>query len=223
MKFKTAIIATLQLLITFLILSLSACSTPYKKYSPPDSTKLRAAVTKLHTAIDKSHTTSRKIAAKHVEAQQTTDSIKVEQFNLDQKLDELMKQAPPELQGKVKEAQNLSSAQSNRIELLEKQLKDGSVLQTELDKDNSNVTAAEGDVKRNGEQYMTDAQTLADKATEERELRRKAEAENLKMKIFKWLGGGAVILFIGILIAGFFLWKAGKLTLWGAKKYVGLS
>lgn len=223
MKFKTAIIATLQLLIAILVLSLSACSTPYKKYAPPDGTKLRAAVTKLHTAIDKSHATSKKVKAKHIEAQQTTDTIKVEQLNLDQKLDELMKQAPPELQSKVKEAQDLSSAQNTRIDQLEKQLKDGFDLQVQLEKDNLNVTAAEGDVKRNGEQYMTDAQALADKATEEREFRRKAEAENLKMKIFKWLGGGVVILFIGILVAGFFLWKAGKLTLWGAKKYVGLS
>lgn len=220
---KTAIIATLQLLIAILVLSLSACSTPYKKYAPPDSTKLRAAVTKLHTAIDKSHATSRKIAAKHVEAQQTTDSIQVEQLNLDQKLDELMKQAPPELQPKVKEAQDLSAAQNTRIELLEKQLKEGSVLQVELDKNNADVTSAENDVHRNGEEYLKGAQALADKATEEREFRRKAEAENLKMKIFKWLGGGAIVIFIIVIIGALIAWKTGKLAIWGAKVYAKVA
>ena len=209
---KTNTIATLQLLVAFFLLSLTACSTPYKKYAPPDATKLKASAAKLNTAIKKSQSTAKKAKAKHVEAQQTTDTIKVEQIDLDKKIEELMKNAPDELKPFVKEVQDASKAQTARVETLETQLKEGYALHEELAKDNQAVTAAEGDVHRDGRAYLAGAQTLADDATMEREFRRKAEAQLFKNKLFKWLGGGAIVITIVIAIVLFLAWKGGKLA-----------
>lgn len=202
------IIATLQLFVVLFLFT--ACGTTYKKYSPPDATKLKASATKLNQSIKKSQTTAKKAKEKHVVAQQTTNTIKEEQINLDQKIDVLMKNAPAELQPFVKELQDLSKTQNTRIELLEGQLREGFKLHEELERDNAAVTSAENDVKRDGTEYLNKAQKLADDATMEREYRRKAESENLKMKILKWLGGGAIILFVITGIGVFILWKMGK-------------
>jgi seryl-tRNA synthetase len=201
---KTAIIATLQLCLVF---AFASCQTTIK---PPDPAKLRSSMTKLKTAIKKSQDTAAKAKANHVETQKTTDTIQVEQLNLDEKIDELMKQAPPELQAKVKEVQDLSEAQNKRIEKLEGQLKTGFSIYTQLEKDNTEVTAAENDVHRNGEQYIADAILVDKNATDKI---RAVESQLWKQKLLNALGIGGAILFVVLAVLGFLAWKAGKFAI----------
>jgi hypothetical protein len=210
MIIKRFIVATLQL---FIIFTLCSCVTSHKIYQPPDATKLKKAVARLNTAIDKSHKTAASARTKVDEAVKKSDEINVESQALDTRLDELKKQAPPELQPQIEQIQKLREAQQSRQDEQDKILADAQHLNDQLAKDNTEVTAAQDDVHKNGEQYLADAQQLANKATEEREARIAAESQLLKEKILKALGITGAIVFFVTLIGGFIMWKLGKFAI----------
>jgi hypothetical protein len=224
---KTAIIATLQLLAVSLLCS---CSTTYHA---PDATKLKAAAQKLDKAITQSRSTATKAKAKHQEAQakhqeseNAANQVILDSLDIDKKLDELAKQAPPELQPLVKAVQDVRVEQKNHESDLEKRLaeedkilKDEGVLHDQLTKDNQAVVTAKTDWDSESNKYQKAAAAVAATATEDN---KKLSGQLWKQKLLGALGVTGGIVFVVCLVGGFFLWKAGKLTLWGAKKYVGM-
>jgi hypothetical protein len=222
MKTKTAIIATLQLLVILLFCN---CGTTYHA---PDATKLKASAAKLKKSIVKSQDTAKKakakhaeVRAKHEESEQAANASLLNSFDIDEKLKHLSEQAPPELQPLVKAVQDVRVEQKNHESDLEKRLAEEKTLieqeQTiheQLTKDNTEVTNAENDVHRDGTQYLRDAEALAATATKENnELR----SQLWKQKLFKWLGFGTIGLVIALFIAGIIAWKSGKLAIWAGK------
>lgn len=212
------LVATLQLALAFMLCS---CGTTYHA---PDATKLKASAAKLKKAIVKSHDTAKKakdkhaeVRAKHEEAEQAANASLLNSFDIDEKLKHLAEQAPPELQPLVKAVQDVRTEQKNHESDLEKRLAEEKILleqeqklHEQLTKDNTEVTAAENDVHRDGTAYLQEAERLAKRATDENnDLRNQL----WKQKLLKILGFGGIAIFLLIAIAGLIAWKTGKLAL----------
>lgn len=215
---KTAIIATLQLLVAFTLFS---CSTTYEA---PDATKLKAAAQKLNKAITKSHSTATKAKEKHQEAQAkhqeseaAANQIFLNSLDIDKKLDELSKQAPPELQPLVKSVQDVRTDQKNHESNLEKRLteediilKDEAKLHNQLTTDNEVVTAAKTDWDEESNKYQRAAAQVAATATEDN---KKLSSQLWKQKLLGFFGITGTIVFIVCVVGGLIAWKLGKLAI----------
>lgn len=218
MKTKTAIIATLQLLAVLLLCS---CSTTYHA---PDATKLKAAAQKLNKAIAQSHSTAAKAKAKHQEAQakhleseSAANAVILDSLDIDKKLDELAKQAPPELQPLVKGVQDVRTEQKNHESDLEKRLaeedkilKDEGALHDQLTKDNQAVITARTDWDGESTKYQAAAAAVATTATEDN---KKLHKQLFGQKLLGFFGVTGTIVFIVCVVGGFIAWKLGKLAI----------
>lgn len=218
MKIKTAIIATLQLLVAF---TLCSCSTTYHA---PDATKLKAAAKKLDKAITQSRSTATKAKAKHQEAQakhqeseNAANEVFLNSLDIDKKLDELSKQAPPELQPFVKAVQDVRTDQKNHESNLEKRLaeedvilKDEAKLHEQLTTDNQAVITAKTDWDNESNNYQKAAAVVAATATEDN---KKLSGQLWKQKLLSALGVTGAIVFVVTLVGGFIAWKLGKLAI----------
>lgn len=214
MKIKTAIIATLQLLIA---LTLCSCSTTYHA---PDATKLKAAAQKLNKAITQSHSTAAKAKAKHEEAQakhqeseNAANQVFLDSLDIDKKLDELSKQAPPELQPLVKAVQDVRTEQKNHEGNLEKRLaeedkilKDEAAIHNQLTKDNQAVITARTDWDSESTKYQNAAAAVAATATEDN---KKLHKQLFGQKLLGFFGVTGTIIFVLCILGGLIAWKLG--------------
>lgn len=198
-------------------LLIGACSTPHKTYHPPSNAKVTASTKRVTDGATAAHSSSR--AAKlHVEAaQKHNDALLVTGLDLQQKLDAIIKIAPPELQPalaavKIDATDMQTHADGMKVELdgAHKKQDETEAHQIKLDQDIAQLKVDQG-------QYQANAQTLATDATNEREARITAEGQLLKQKILGWLwklGGGAVVIGTIVLVI---LWFTGKLAFKFAK------
>jgi signal transduction protein with GAF and PtsI domain len=222
---KTKIIATLQLLAVLLL-----CSSCATTYHAPDATKLKAAAQKLNKAIAQSHSTAAKAKTKHKEAQakhqeseDAANQVFLNSLDIDKKLDDLAKQAPPELQPLVKAVQNVRTEQKQHESDLEKRLaeedkilKDEAAIHDQLTQDNQAVVIARTDWDAESRKYQAAAAAVAATATEDN---KKLSSQLWKQKFLGILGWTGGIVFVLCLVGGFLLWKSGKLALWAGKTY----
>lgn len=196
---------------------LSSCTTPHKTYLPPSNAKVTASTKKVVDGATAAHTSAR-AAKTHVEAaQKHNDALLVTGLDLQQKLDAIIKIAPPESQAALAQVKTDATDIQSHADGLQTELKgahtkqdETEVHQTKLDQDIAQLKIDQG-------QYQSNAQTLATDATNEREARITAESQLLKQKILGWIwkiGGGAVVIGIIILIV---LWFTGKLAFKFAK------
>lgn len=197
-------VATLQLAVATL---LCGCSTTYHA---PDATKLKASVKKLHQTISKSHDTAKKAKEKHKEVEQAANTLLEDSLDLDGKIEELSKNAPPELQPQIAEIKKLQSGRKEHEFILQQKVEEERILHEQLAKDNAEVVTAETDVHRNGDQYLKDAEAMATRATEDN---KKLSSQLWKQKLLSGLGITGAIVFVICLVAGFIMWKLGKLAI----------
>lgn len=196
---------------------LSSCSTPHKTYQPPSNAKVTASTKKVVDGAASAHSSAR-AAKTHVEAaQKHNDALLVTGLDLQQKLDSIIKIAPPELQSALTAVKGDATDMQNHAAGLQTELHGAHVKQDETESHQVKLDQDIAQLKIDQGQYQSSAQTLATDATNEREARITAESQLLKQKIWGWiwkLGGGAVV--IGI-IALIILWFTGKLAFKFAK------
>lgn len=189
---------------------LSSCATPHKTYQPPSNAKVTASTKKVTDGATAAHSASRAAKA-HVEAaQKHNDALLVTGLDLQQKLDAIIKLAPPELQPALAEVKSDATDMQAHGDGLKTELDGAHAKQDEVEKHQTKLDQDIAQLKIDQGQYQASAQTLATDATNEREARITAEGQLLKQKILGWLwkiGGGAVV--IGI-IALIVLWWTGK-------------
>lgn len=198
------LVATLQLLA---VLLLCGCHTTYHA---PDAKKLNASATRLKKAIQKSHDTAKKIKDKHVELEKAANTVFLDTQDLDRMIDELAKNAPPELQPAIKQVQDKQAEQRKHETNLQVKVEDERLLLEQLSKDNQEVTAAKVDWDSESFNYQTTAAAVATQATEDN---KKLSSQLFKEKLLSGLGITGAIVFVVCLVAGFIMWKLGKLAI----------
>lgn len=174
-----------RLLAGLSLMLLCSCATTHKTYLPPDSAKLQASTHRVAAAVDKAHVAARKAQSGVIEA-----SV-------------LAKRARSEL-AKVK---NVPVSVLDEIVVLEVKLDEIARTQKELENHLAEADAAKAQVEKDKLDYFAAAQTLADKATEERERRIKVEKSLSWYRWHWWLSwavaGIGVIICIIIAVVKF--------------------
>lgn len=191
---------------------LCSCATAHKTYLPPSNAKVTASTKKVVDGATAAHATSRAAKAYVEAAQKHNDALLVTGLDLQQKLDAIIKIAPPELQSALAAVKADSTDMQAHADRLKTELDGAHTKQDETEAHQVKLDQDISQLKIDQGQYEANAQTLATNATNEREARITAEGQLLKQKILGWiwkLGGGAVV--IGI-IALIFLWFTGKLA-----------
>jgi len=185
------------------------CVSSHKTYLPPSNAKVAASTKKVMDGALNAHRGTQKVKT-HVEAaQKHNDALLVTGLDLQQKLDAIIKIAPPELQSALAEVKGDATEMQDHA--------DG--MQTELTGARSELAATEAfqvkldqditDWKKNMAEYYANAQGLADNATQEREnlITVQKERNALRFTGFLWKAGAVVgvlliILFIVLKLTG---------------------
>lgn len=210
MRFPLGILFTVALLFT-------SCATRPKTYNAPDASKVTATTKRLSAAIAKSEATRVRVEAKIQESQVSADKLSTTSASVLTLLRDLEPFIPPEQKPKFDELKAAADSQ-----IVEEGKLSASIAGTrgeveQLKKDHAAVVTERDQLVVDQSKYQESAQGIANDATNERNLRIKAEAQLAKEKWIRlaWkIGGG---LFVAIIIGVIVLFCLGKLGWAGAK------
>lgn len=185
------------------------CVSSHKKYQPPSNAKVQASTKKVTDGASAAHASSRKSKEHVVAAQKHNDALMVTGVELQKKLDAIIKLAPPELQGALAEVKGDVTDIQDHATGLETELKDAHMKQDETEAHQIKLDQDITEWKKNMGDYYSNAQGLADNATQEREdlIKVQKERNALRFTGFLWKAGAVVgvlliILFIVLKVTG---------------------
>lgn len=203
MNIKTATIATLQLLLVFV---LTSCAHVYKA---PDATKVKAATALVKEDQKKTQRLNKEIGEAIKTSQEHTDAIIVIGNSLAEKIDSLIKVAPPEIQSALADIKGDASNLQKRDQALFNSLSLAYTKQEEqqvhIAKTDEHVATLEG----NQIEYFNNSKKLADTAT----------TLSAKVAWYQWHWWGSWF----VLIAGIVLSIVFALFRWGSKWAIKLG
>ena len=189
---------------------LSGCATKEQTYKPPDPTEVRKATKAVKEGIQKSRASVKEARAHIEDAQKNADTISTLSLTLHGKIDALAQIAPPELQPPIAEIrldvedlQKIETVLTNGLVQAWQKNDEASTHLAETDKH-------EGELEQKQLAYYTEAQKLADNATDENKHRIDAEK---KLSWYRWHWWGSWI----VLGAGVVVCVIAAILKWGAK------
>lgn len=192
------------------------CVSSHKTYQPPSNAKVTASTKRVTDGAAAAHASQRKAKEHVVAAQKHNDALLVTGLDLQQKLDAIIKQAPPELQGALAEVKGDATDIMSHAEGLETELKGAHTKQDETEAHQVKLDQDIVQLKKDQGEYQSNAQGLADNATQEREnlITVQKERNSLRFTGILWKLGG--VLFVVIIIAIIILKVTGRLALGAA-------
>lgn len=188
------------------------CVSSHKTYKPPNNAKVVASTKKVKEGVDAVHKKAGEARGQVEDAQKSAEKIQLASVDVQKKLDEIIKVAPPELRPALALVKTDVSAMQTEQTLLFGFLTNAHLRQDELETliVNLNLHVAELEANQNG--YYAEAQGLANDATNEREGKIAVEKQLIQQKILSWLwkiGGGLFVVVLLVLLAVFVAAKLG--------------
>lgn len=191
---KTAIIATLQLLVAFMLVS---CA---HTYTAPDPAKVKAKTVQVQVDQKKAHALNAEIKTALKTSQEHSDAIVIKSNEIEGKIEELIKVAPPEMQPALAQVQDDLKIQRMHEDALGQALTLGYTKQAELETHLTLTDTHISDLTSAQVELFAGGQTLAEQATNESKAKAIAQRKNWSFTII------SASLVIGVVLLVVF-WK----------------
>lgn len=190
------------------------CVSPHKTYLPPSNVKVTASTKKVTDGAAAAHSASRE-AKTHVQAaQKHNDALLVTGLVLQQKLDAIIKLAPVELQPALAAVKQDAMEMQGHLDGIKTELDGAYAKQNETEAHQIKLDQDIVQLKKDQAEYYSNAQGLADNATQEREDKIKVQKKLLWYRIRFW---GAWIALGSAVVVGIILWIAKGAAKFGIK------
>lgn len=167
-----------SLLTAVCLLMFCSCATRPHTYTPPDAGKLKASTQRVAKAVEQAHQNARKAQERVNTAAETTKRV----------------------QDEIAKLENVPPTVTAGMTQIQEELDNAKQAQASLEKDLVEADAAKAEVEKDKEAYFKAAQSLADSATAERDLRIKAEKALHWYRVRWW--GAWIVLGAGVIACG---------------------
>jgi hypothetical protein len=189
------------------------CATRQHVYAPPDNAKVIEATRKVKEGIVKSKEKAHEVKKDLIGATESRDRLIVVSHNLSEQLDAIIAVAPKELIPALDKAKDYSVAGELEQSVLSKFLDSGQGKVDSLEIEIGSAERWQVTLETRQGEYHTEAQSLADTATNERTARIKAE-KALSWYRWHWYIGW-IVMGLGVIVCGIFAFLkfTGRLAL----------
>jgi chromosome segregation ATPase len=195
---------------------LSSCVSARKTYQPPSNAKVTASTQRVKSDITTAHQTARTAKTHVTDAQKSADKISVLSLTVQQKLDVIIKAAPPELQSALTAVKLDVTNMQTEEGVQHGSLANAQKTQDSLEKQLTDLETHETDLEAQQAAYYMNAQGLADSATKERSNLITTQKELLASR-FGGIIAKILIVLAGVVLVGLaVLWFLGKISIGAA-------